>query len=263
MMNEKKIIIITVIIIILVLCTILITIHNNTNYSDNYNLSKNNMSENVSNDTIGNNSKIIPKTELVKKSNLNSDSITKFSNRNLNKNFQINNGSQLNANNSVGRISEVTSEDIKKVVERGVVWRNENDEIYLKEDVNIGEPFKYTDTQWLVPAFNKNTGAFLGAILVYSDTHKEEDGSFSIIYGGGTNSYSVYKDIISGKPIPDNSYVYGAGLNNTIDSNLNNASSDSEVLKINLYSHYDVSSLMEGESEQVLDLNNLSDSSFE
>lgn len=212
MMDKKKIILIALIIIILASCTILITSQNNTNDSDNYNLSKNNTTKNnFSNNTLENNSKNNQTTELSRKSILYSSVIN----------------NHLSNDENINKLVEVTADDVKKLVENSVSWETANggDE----NGVIVGEPYKYGDTQWLVPAFNKNTGKFLGAIWVFTDTHKEVNGKVGGLFTYGTDSYSVYKDIISGKPIT--SSYRDIAINGVSDSNLNDVSSDDSVLR--------------------------------
>lgn len=48
-----------------------------------------------------------------------------------------------------------------------------------EKNVQIGEHYKCDEGYWLVPAFNKNTGEFIGAVWIGADFHKNSDGSFS------------------------------------------------------------------------------------
>ena len=187
MMDKKKIIIIALIIIVLASCMILITSQNNTNDTDNYNQSTNNTTKNnISNKTLENNSKNNQATELCVNS--------------------IYFGSSINAKNHLSNdknrngLVEVTDDDIKKLVEEYVGWQNPiTGEV--ENEVVIGEPYKSKGGSWLVPAFNKNTGKFIGSVWVGAVNYKDDDGSFSHGFSNGPNSYSVYKDIISGKDV--------------------------------------------------------------
>ena len=212
-MDNKKIIIIGLIIIILASCMILITSQNNTNDSDNYNLSTNNTTKNnFSNNTLENNSKNNQTTELSRKSILYSSVIN----------------NHLSNDENINKLVEVTADDVKKLVENGVSWETGNMEVV--KEVRLGEPFKYDDGIWFVPAFNKNTGEFLGAVYVGTAIYKNSDGTFSYGFSNGIDSYSVYKDLISGKPITRSPYG-DIAINGDNDSNLNELSPEGGVLR--------------------------------
>ena len=140
--------------------------------------------------------------------------------------------------------NEITSEDILKRVNKGVWWDDGNGGD--TQDVKLGKPYKIDDDMWLVAAFDKKTGKFLGSVWVGS-----EGG-----YSHGPDSYSDYKDIISGKTnhksnsnknynleknsknvveqIPDSSDFYVlAASNPNVSNNIDSQFTDQE--EVNLY----------------------------
>ncbi len=241
-MDRKKIIIIALIIIILVSCAIIINSQNSTKKSDNSYLNKNNTSENnISNDNnLLNNFSDKYTNELGKKSVYTNTSI--INQNHLNLDVGDENNGYVENNDSDQFL--VTAEDIKKLVEDGVIWINPitgGDE----KNVQIGEPYKRDEGYWLVPAFNKNTGEFLGAVWVGADIHKNRDGSFSHGFINGIDSYSVYKDIISGKEV---------------DSGGGDFSYDSKILKSSLEQSNNDSNGIDKELEYASDSNNSSKS---
>ena len=236
MMDKKKIILIALIIIILVLCTILITSQNNTKDSDNFNLSTNNTTKNnISNKTLENNSKNNQATEL--------DENNIFSSSSINAKNHLSNAENKN------KLVEVTADDIKKLVEENVYW---SIGLESTKDVRIGEPNKLKSGSWLVPGFNKDTGKFLGAVLVSADTYKGADGKFGVLYSHGTSSYSVYNDLISGKKVKYSDWLLGEA-----ESNLNEVSPDDSVLRsaASEPSNDDSNQVLD-EIEETSDLNN-------
>ena len=85
--------------------------------------------------------------------------------------------------------TEFTAKDAKRSVEKNVKFTSRNASENLK--VKVGYP-KYKDELggWLVPAYDKKTGKFVGSVYVYN-----KGGTYS----HGPEVYSQYKKIISGK----------------------------------------------------------------
>ena len=172
-MNYKKSIFIILFFIILFLGFFLIQNNDNIiedidNISNNTNISKN--SSNISNTSTNTNN-----TSNVIKNNV-SNHISYSKNRH----------NSIQVNKSKIKSNQITDDDIIKIVKKGVIWDDGHGG--HTKNVNIGKPYKSKNGMWLVPAFDKKTGKFLGAVWVGSN-----DGGFF----GGVDSYSEYKEIIS------------------------------------------------------------------
>ena len=144
---------------------------------------------NISKNTVNNTSNISKNISFNKINNSNN---TCDNSTNLNDSLNNQNSNPVKDYNykinkkSKNKSSEITADDILKRVKKGVVWDDGHGG--STQNVKLGKPYKYDDL-WLVGAFNKKTGKFLGAVWVAS-----EGG-----YINGPDSYSDYKDIISGK----------------------------------------------------------------
>lgn len=179
-MNYKKIIIIIILILFILLFSGYILIkNNNDNNNDIFNntvnngsnLSKN-ISSNINNTT--NNSKDDSRDMEDNLSNSNSYSMNKYK-------YPKEKKSKAESD------KQTEEEKILECVKKGVAWDDGHGG--STQDVRLGKPYKSKGGLWLVPAFDKKTGKFLGAVWV-----APEGGFF-----GGVHSYSEYKNIISGK----------------------------------------------------------------
>lgn len=182
-MNNKKSIIIILILFILLFSGYFLIKNNDTTTKD---ISDNNLSKNMSMNKINNSSNISNDSNYIN----NSSNIIDNSNNidNLDSSSRKHNNQQ--AKKSKVKSDEITEEDILEIVKNGVWW--DDGKGHSTQNVKLGKPYKVKDGFWLVGAFDKKTGKFLGAVWVGFD-----GGGFT----SGPDSYSEYKDIISGKSI--------------------------------------------------------------
>ena len=175
-MNRKKCIIIILILIIIFFSGCFL-IKNNENVLKSPNsINENNLSKNTSFNNV------------TTSSNTGNNSVNNSSNVNDNSNHKDSYSMNQYNKKSKAKSNEITADDILKRVKKGVWWDDGHGG--ETQDVKLGKPYKYKDL-WLVAAFDKKTNKFLGSIWVAS-----EGGYFK-----GPDSYSDYKDIISGKTI--------------------------------------------------------------
>ena len=204
MNNKKSIIIIILILIIIFLGYFLIenNLFNNTDNNTDNNTVNNtdNISKNISFDNVNNSS-----NKRINSTN-NSDKVK--DNINNHESYPLNEYKHNHNKKSKPKYDEISADDILKRVKKGVYWDDGHGG--NTQDVRLGKPYKYKDL-WLVAAFDKKTGKFLGAIWVAS-----EGG-----YINGPDSYSEYKDIISGKTNHKSSsnkdYIFENRSNQVID----------------------------------------------
>ena len=177
MNNKKSIIIIILILIIIFLGYFLIenNLFNNTDINNTDNISKN-----ISFDNVNNSS-----NKRINSTN-NSDKVK--DNINNHDSYPLNEYKHNHNKKSKPKYDEISADDILKRVKKGVYWDDGHGG--TTKNVRLGSIYKGKKGLWLVPAFDKKTGKFLGAVWVASDGH----GFF-----GGVDSYSDYKKIISGK----------------------------------------------------------------
>ena len=179
--NKKKIIILIFIFIIILFAGYVLT-KNNVDNIDNSSIDGN-LSRNTSSNHVNT-----------------SDNISDNSSKD---NFSFHDSNSLNQynhqhkKNSKNKSNVITEDDIRELVKNNVGWPDGHGG-HVK-DVKIGKIYKGIDGSWLVHAFDKKTGKFLGAVWVSSDTHKDNNGKFSHIFSHGPESYAEYKDIVSGK----------------------------------------------------------------
>lgn len=176
-MNREKKIIIIILILIILLFLSFILIKNNDNLVnetvDNRSI-KDNISKNMTLNTVNNSN------------NTTGNSMESWNNHEP---YQLSQDNSHYDKKSKVKSDKIIEEIIRERVKRGVVWEDSNGKD--TQDVRIGKIFKVSKILWLVPAFDKKTGKFLGA--VYTTTKGG--------YYGGIDSYSLYKKIISGKKI--------------------------------------------------------------
>ena len=180
MNNKKTVIIILVLFIIFFSWYFLIKNNDNLfNTTVNDSIISDNISKNISSNSINSSTNINDNSNNNYYSNIDNTSTNQGSNSMKQYNYQ-------NTKKSKEKTNEITAEDILKRVKREVYW--EDSQGRSTQDVRLGKPYKFDD-MWLVGAFDKKSGKFLGAIWVPS-----EGG-----YINGPDKYSEYKDIISGK----------------------------------------------------------------
>ena len=192
-MNNKKRIIILILILFIIFFSGYVLIKNSgvifNNTGDNIAINKGNISKNISSNNIHDSSNI-------------SDNLSNIKDDNFSK--QDSNSNQYNyqhTKKSKTKSSEITADDILKIVERGVWWDDGHGG--STQNVKLGKPYKSEDGDWLVGAFDKKTGKFLGSVWVGFT-----GGGFT----HGPDSYSDYKNIISGKPVHESdTYKYDIG----------------------------------------------------
>ncbi|MBE6500137.1 MAG: hypothetical protein E7Z80_06310 [Methanobrevibacter thaueri] len=140
------------------------------------------------NDTTNNNTTNNTNTNGINSKNISHNITNNSSNINnkLNNNYRHHNNFQHDK--SKDKTNKITDEEILEIVKKGVYWDDGHGG--TTKNVRLGSIYKGKKGLWLVPAFDKKTGKFLGAVWVASDGH----GFF-----GGVDSYSDYKKIISGK----------------------------------------------------------------
>ena len=169
-MDYKKVIIIVILILLLSACAFLVK---NNDKSINKTTDNNTIKDkNISNITVNNSSN----TSITHNVQSNQNTYNSDKNHEQSKKSKV-------------KSDEITEKDILKRVKKNVWWDDGHGG--STQNVKLGKIYKKDDGLWLVPAFDKKTGKFLGAVWVTS-----EGG-----YYGGVDSYSDYKKIISGKTI--------------------------------------------------------------
>lgn len=192
-MNTKYILIIILILLIMFFSGYFL-IKNNDNLLNN-SLENNSLNE----DTISNNISL-DNTSYNDINNSNDYSSINANSNNHDK-YPSNQYNHDSDKKSKDESNEITSEDILKRVKKGVWWDDGNGGD--TQDVKLGKPYKIDDDMWLVAAFDKQTGKFLGSVYVGS-----EGG-----YSHGPDSYSDYNDIISGKTNQKSNSNHNLGKN--------------------------------------------------
>ena len=196
--NKKYIIIVLILIIIFFSGYYLIKNDNSLSNSNNDDNIECNISKDISLNVTNASSNIRNNSSYMKYnlSNQDSNSMNSYIFKNIKK--------------SKEKSNEITAEDILEIVKNGVVW--DDGKGGTTKEVKLSNPYKSKEGFWLVAAFDKKTGKFLGAIWVGYD-----GGGFI----DGPDSYSEYKDIISGKTNHKSSsnkdYIFENRSNQVID----------------------------------------------
>ena len=169
-MNNKKSMIAIILILLIIFFSGCFLIKNNDNLS---NTDDNSSNSNLSNiySSIGNVENNA--TEIKDISNQNSSSVNPYNHQNEKK-------SKTNS-------SKLSDNEIREAALKGIVWDDGHGGD--TQDVRIGKIYKSKNGLCLVPAFDKKTGKFLGAVWMGYDG----GGGFF----GGVDSYQEYKKIVS------------------------------------------------------------------
>lgn len=181
-MNNKKI---SIVIVLLLLIFIILFISYNNIISDNTNDLKDNNTINkpIKNNSNTNEEKNVDKNS-TKQNNYSAKQYSTSKHKVQQKNY---------SNKSKNKTEEFTAKAAKRSVETDNVFsfREESNNIKVK----VGYPkYKNDNGGWLVPAYNKKTGEFVGSVYVYGKHGP---------YSHGPESYYHYKSIISGKKIKE------------------------------------------------------------
>ena len=141
--------------------------------------------KNPINTSVNNNSNISINKTIDKNIISNNNSTI---NRDGNKNYNMyNKPKYISVNKKYSNKSHYEALKAKKVIEESVLNQNEFAGFPVYKDKRMG--------LWLVPIFDKNTREYKGSVFV-------SDGS---IFISGPDTYSAYKELVSGKKIKHNS----------------------------------------------------------
>lgn len=172
-MNSKKIILGLIVLLIIGVC--IFSLSNSFLDTINMTNSSTNFTDNLTNGTISTNNSI---------TNCGSDG----EDNNIESSYNSYSKNHVNSNgNEKEEVKEYefTAEDAMADVEQNVIFP---DKFGNKLDVDVGHP-KYKDKRmdsWLVPAYDKKTGKFIGSVYANGE-----------LFTNGPDNYKEYKKLVS------------------------------------------------------------------